>query len=113
MTSSDGLTQEQRFQLKLHEIDSRSNNLGLVIKSITILLIAWQLRIAFIALAGTTTTFIFKFLANLTVSQTVSWSACVSGLGYGYVQKRLYNRNSRKSKERIDELELLLKRRGW
>lgn len=101
MPSSKDLTQEQTFKLEVHKLDIKSKLIGLAIKGLTAVGIVWQLKIAIIAAAGKNTNFLVNVLGNLTISQTIAWTGCMSGVGIATIQQRLMN----KHKNRIEKLE--------
>lgn len=102
---ADKLTPDQRFQKSLEITNSISDNIGLLLRCLTVVFIVWQLRVAFVALAGTNTKLVFQFLAHLTFSQGVAWTGCATGVGIGVAQQRLRKRATKKADAIIAELQ--------
>ena len=99
---------EKNTQYQL--IDAVSVNVGRLIRYGSIVLVCRYVYLGVAVLAGRSTAaqFLVQILASVRISTIFSWSFAMSGLGYGWLQRRLRRRTIREKADRIRELEKLL-----
>lgn len=105
-----GYTRRQRFELEALRIQQRARLLALAIRFGVVGFIFYCAGDAVKALAGQTTVaeFFVKLLANQGFSNTLAWILGVGGIGYGYRERRLRHRDTKRLAERVRSFELLI-----
>ena len=100
-------TRHQRFELEALRIQQRAKLLALAIRFAVLGFIVYCAGDAVKALAGqTTVTQIFvKLLSNQGFSNALAWLFGVSGVGYGYRERRLRHQDTKRLAERVRRYE--------
>jgi len=107
-SAGPGYTRRQRFELEALRIQQRAKLIALAIRFGVVGFVFYCVGDAVKTLAGQTTIaeIFVKLLGNQGFSNTLAWLFGAGGIGYGYRERRLRHRDTKRLAERVRGYEL-------